>query len=142
MKWLTLTLTLLLASNMTFAMGGKGDRQKRAERLKTELNLSDEQMAKVTEIRKNHWKGHEENKKNLKKEKEAFRAAMKNPNATNEELAAKFEELQKHRSEHQRKQVTMLLEMRSILNPEQRAKFAEMKSKEYKNERRGKKSKE
>lgn len=138
MKWLTLILTMLLASNLTFAMGAKGDHQKRAEKFQKELNLTDEQIAKVTEIRKDQWKDLKENKKKLKAEKAAFREAMKNPNATNEELTAKFESFQKLRNDHHRKKFGMMLEMRAILNPEQREKFAEMKHREH-GKRRGKK---
>lgn len=138
MKWLTLTLTLLLTSNMIFAMGGKGDHQKRAEHFQKELNLTDEQLAKVSEIRKNTWKDHKENKKKLKAEKDAFRAAMKDPKTTNEELTAKFENLQKIKNDNQRKKFNMMLQMRSILNPEQREKFRTMK-KEHRGDRHGKK---
>lgn len=142
MKGIILMMALILASNSTFAMGGKGDRQKKIEKFKTELNLTDEQMEKVSEIRKNRGGDHKENKKKLKAEKAAFREAMKNPNATNDELITKFESFQKLRNEHQQKKFAMMLEMRSILNPEQRAKFAAMKKKEYKGERRGKKNKQ
>lgn len=138
MKWLTLTLTLLLTSNMIFAMGGKGDHQKRAEHFQKELNLTDEQLAKVSEIRKNTWKDHKENKEKLKAEKDAFRAAMKDPKTTNEELTAKFENLQKIKNDNQRKKFNMMLQMRSILNPEQREKFRTMK-KEHRGDRHGKK---
>lgn len=138
MKWLTLTLTLLLTSNMIFAMGGKGDHQKRAEHFQKELNLTDEQLAKVSEIRKNTWKDHKENKEKLKAEKDAFRAAMKDPKTTNEGLTAKFENLQKIKNDNQRKKFNMMLQMRSILNPEQREKFRTMK-KEHRGDRHGKK---
>jgi Spy/CpxP family protein refolding chaperone len=124
---------------MTFAMGGKGDHQKRAEKLKAELNLTDEQMAKVSEIRKNKWKDHKENKKILKTEKEAFRAALKDPNISNDVLITKFESLQKIKNENQRKKFNMMLEMRSVLNPDQLEKFRALK-KEHRGDRRGRKS--
>jgi protein CpxP len=138
MNKLTLALTLLLASNMTFAMAGKGDHQKHAEQLQKELNLTDEQLAKVSEIRKDKWKDHKENKEKLKAEKEAFRAAMKDPKTSEEELTAKFENLQKLKNENQRKKFNMMLQMRSVLSPEQLEKFRALR-KEHRGDRRGKK---
>jgi Spy/CpxP family protein refolding chaperone len=138
MKYLTLMLTMLLASNLTFAMGGKGDHQKRAERFQKELNLTDEQLAKVTEIRKKHH-GDKDTKTNFKEIKKSFRDAMKDPKSSTADLTAKFEAFQKLREEHQRKKFAMMLEMREVLNPEQIEKFREMK-KEHKKHRREKKS--
>ncbi len=54
MKWITLLLALQLIPSLSFAMGGKGDHQKRADFLQKELNLTNEQLEKVTAIRKKH----------------------------------------------------------------------------------------
>lgn len=140
MKWISLLLALQLLPTVSYAMGGKGDHQKRAEHLQKELNLTNEQLEKVTAIRKK-YRGDKDSKKALKEAKKAFRADMKNPKASKADLTAKFETFQNVRDAHQRKMFSMMLEMREILNSEQREKFAEMKKNEYKGEKREKKIK-
>jgi Spy/CpxP family protein refolding chaperone len=136
MKLTTLLLTLCLSSSAAFAFGGKGDHHQRAEKFRQQLNLSDEQSAKVQEIRSAHKPGVREARQKFKASKEDFKSAMKRPESTQEELKAKFDAFQASRDEFQRKRFAMMLEMRAVLNPEQREKFAEMK-KEWKKKRRG-----
>ncbi len=64
---------------------------------------------------------------------------MKDPKSSKSDLTAKFEAFQKLRDAHQRKKFAMMLEMREILNPDQIAKFRELR-KGFKNHRREKKS--
>lgn len=137
MKWISLLLVLQLIPTMSYAMGGKGDHQKRAEHLQKELNLTNEQLEKVTAIRKKH---HEErkDKDTFREAKKSFRQAMKDPKSSKADLTTKFEAFQKIRDTHQRKKFSMMMEMREILNPEQIEKFQAMK-KEHKKSRRGKK---
>lgn len=129
MKLFSLVLTLLLTSNLSLAAGDKGKHQKRAEFLKKELNLSEKQLDKVQEIRKEKKTELKVSRKNFKEAKTSFKEAMKNPKATPEELKAKFDAFQKARDEFQRKRFTLMLEMRSILGPEQLEKFNQLKGK-------------
>lgn len=119
---------MVLMMSQAFAMGGKGDGQKRGEHFKKELNLSEEQVEKFRELRKNRGEM-KELKANFKESKKAFREAMKNPSSTQDELKTKFEAFMKLRDEFQRKKFAHMLEKRAILTPEQIVKFNEMRSK-------------
>lgn len=119
---------MVLMMSQAFAMGGKGDGQKRGERFKKELNLSDEQVEKFRELKKNRGEM-KELKSQFKENKKAFREAMKNPSSSQEELRAKFDAFMKSRDEFQRKRFSRMLEKRAILTPDQIVKFNEMKRK-------------
>lgn len=129
MKWMNYFLAFALSSTVAMAAGAKPKDHQKAEYLKKELNLTDDQLKKVQEIRKGKKEDMKAAREQFKATKKAFKEAMDNPNSTKEELTAKFEAFQKLRDEFQRKRFAMMLEMRSILNPEQMAKFREMKKK-------------
>lgn len=137
MKWISLLLVLQIFPTMSYAMSGKDHHQKRAEHLQKELNLTNEQLEKVTAIRKKHHEDRK-NKTEFKEAKIVFREAMKNPKATKADLTAKFEVFQKLRDTHQRKKFAGMMEMREILNSDQIEKFQTMK-KEHKKNRHEKK---
>lgn len=124
----TVILTLILMTSQAFAMGGKGDDQKRGERFKKELNLTDEQVEKFREMKGNRVEM-KELKAEFKASKKAFKEAMKNPKVSEEELKAKFESFMKLRDQVQRAKFARMLEKRAILTPEQMAKFQEMRKK-------------
>lgn len=118
-------LALLLTTSSAFAMGGKSEGHKRAEEFKKELNLSDEQVEKFRELKKN--KGElKELKAQFKASKKAFHEAAKDPNAGNDELKTKFDTFMRLRDEFQRKRFERMLEKRALLTVEQRAKFNEL----------------
>lgn len=145
MKWVTLIMTTLLVSNVTFAMGGKEKNNlKRAEVLQKSLNLTDEQMTKILELRKNKKGDFKEERKKFQEEKMTFKTVMKDPNISNEELSKKFESFHALRNEYQKKKFSMMLAMREILTPEQRIKFYEMRKegKGKRGNRRGNKDQE
>jgi periplasmic protein CpxP/Spy len=125
MKIIIFTLSLLLTCS-TFAAGDQS-KFERGEFLKNELGLSDEQLEKVKEIRKSGRDEMKADRSEFKKLKNDFHAAMKNSNASKEELTTKFEAFQKARDEFQRNRFQMMLKMREILSPEQLEKFRAMK---------------
>lgn len=141
MKIITLVLSMMLMSNVAFSEEEEEKRHERGEFLKKELGLSDEQLAKVKEIRKSSKDGMKENKAQFKQLKKDFKEAMKNPNSTNEELNAKFEYFQKARDDFQRKRFATMLKMREVMTPEQLAKFHELKQKHKGKWRKDKSSK-
>ncbi len=130
---------MVLMVSQAFAMGGKGDGQKRGEHFKKELNLSDEQVEKFRELKKNRGEM-KELKSKFKESKKAFREAMKKPASTPAELQSKFDAFMKLRDEFQRKRFAHMLEKRAILTPEQIVKFNEMKGK-WREGKKGKKGK-
>ena len=124
MKWLTV---LFLTLSMTTGSFAAKDKEKspnvKKNFFKQELKLTDEQMAKIREIRSTRSPEVIELRKRLKVIKEEFKTAMKNPNLSNNELSLKFEEFQKIRDEAQSKRFEMMLAMRSVMTPEQIATF-------------------
>lgn len=131
MKWITFALsTLILSSiNVSEASGGKGKHHKMAEHMKKELDLTDDQLAKIKEIRKGKKEGMKSSREEMKKLKTDFKEAMKNPKASKEELLTKFEALQKAQNGFHKERFLHMLEMRSILKPDQLEKFNKLHEK-------------
>lgn len=128
MKVLSMILSLLIVTSVATA----GDVEKKfvkGEFLKKELNLTDEQLEKVREIRKGGKDEMKADWKNFRALKKDFREGMKNPKISNQELQTKFESFQKARDTFQRKRFEMILKMREILSPDQLEKFLELKKK-------------
>ncbi len=127
MKNLSLFMALMLVTSVAFAGASKKkkDAEKRGERMRQELELSDEQLVKMKEIRKKKKEVRKEARKKVREAREAFHASAGNPKTTNEELKTKFEELQTAQALHHRAGFETMLEIRSILNETQRAKFQE-----------------
>lgn len=125
MKIIMMLLSFLLVSGNVLADDKKEERKK-GEWLKKELNLSDEQLEQVKEIKSANKSGSDEDYQKLKK---AFKDGMKDPKATKEDLTSRFEAFQKARDERQRKRFNMMLKMREILTPEQLEKFHKIKKK-------------
>lgn len=101
----------------------------RGDFLKKELNLTDEQLERVKEIRKADRDELRKNRKEFKTLKKEFREAMNNSQSSTEELTAKFEAFQKARDEFQRMRFKKMMKMREILSPEQLKKFRELHKK-------------
>lgn len=130
MKILSWLLMLNFLIPLSFARMEGGDKEgRRGEYLKKELNLSDEQMAKIKDIREEHHKEMKESKQRFKAAKTDFRTSMGNAKTPNEELEQKFTTFQAARNEFQTKRFKMMMAMRSVLNADQIAKFQEMKKK-------------
>ena len=127
MKNLSLFMALMLVTSVAFAGASnkKGGEEKRGERMRKELDLSSEQLAKMKEIRKKKKLTQKEARAKVKAAREAFHASVGNPQTTNDELKAKFEELQAAQAAHHRSGFETMLEIRAILDETQRAKFQE-----------------
>lgn len=128
MKLMTFFLVLFISFSSFADKESKGEKVK-GEFFKKELNLSDEQLSKVKEIRKGCKEDILASKKNYLELKKSFKEAKKNPKATNEELTAKFEAYQKARDEFQRKRFDAMLKMREVLTPEQMNRLEEVRGK-------------
>lgn len=123
-----LLLAFLLVTSTAFAMGGKSKDQKHGEEFKKELNLSPEQVEKFHALKAK--KGElRELKVKFRESKKAFKAAMNDPKASNDELRAKFADFVKLRDEFQQKRFDHMLEKRAILNPDQIEKFNSLRKK-------------
>lgn len=126
MKNVSLFMALMLVTSVAFAGAGKkkGDGN-RGERLRKELNLSDEQLLKMKEIRKKKKENQKEAHAKVKAAREAFEATIGNPKASNDEVKAKFEELQATKAAKHRARFETMLEIRGLLDEKQRATFQE-----------------
>lgn len=146
MKQLALLLSLMLMSSVAFAKKGKGGDGdgKRGEKMRAELGLSDEQLEKMKEIREKRKATQEGHREKLKAARDDFQTAMKNPKATKSELVNKFEALEKLQAQGKRDKFEMMLEIRSLLDEKQIAKFQEKRGewrKKWKEGRKGKREK-
>lgn len=137
MKLFMMFLSLSLISNM--ALADRGMRE-RGEFFKKELNLNDEQLEKVREIRKENHPQIKESRAQFKKLKAEFKEAMKDPKTSSSDLMAKFETFQKARDEFHRLRFSAMLKMREIMTPQQIEKFQKLKKEHRKKKRDHKKS--
>ena len=134
---MTCLLTLTLALTTSLAFGREKDKQKKGERLK-EMNLSEEQLKKVSDFRKSKKENLEKSRELVKQLKKSFQEAKENENTSNEVLTQRFEALQKARNDLQRERFNGMIEMRSMLTPEQRKKFKELQKERKANGEKGK----
>ena len=127
MKNLSLFMALMLVTSVAFAGASKkkGSDEKRGEHMRKELDLTSEQLAKMKEIRKKKKEVHREARKKVRAAREAFHTSVGNPQTSNDELKAKFEELQAAQAAQHRSGFETMLEIRAILDETQRAKFQE-----------------
>lgn len=138
MKMITMMLALLISFS-SFAGKDMKDEKQKGEFLKKELNLSDEQLSKVMEIKKGAREDMHASKKQLHELKKSFKEAMKDSKASNEDLSSKFDAYQKARDEYQRKRFNVMLKMREVLTPAQMEKFQEIRGKFHKKFHKGEK---
>lgn len=122
--FLSLTVLLLgLNANADSHFGKDGkDKAFSFRKMKKELNLTPAQVEQLKSFKK-------EAKDQLKAKKEAMKEARKGlettlkSNSSEEAIRTKFSELQAKQDEFSKARFEMVLKIRSILTPEQRAKF-------------------
>jgi Spy/CpxP family protein refolding chaperone len=138
MKNLTLALVLLMMSSLATAAGAnKGEKKARGEKMRQELGLSTEQLAKMKEIRKERKSTIKESRERVKAAKAEFQIAMANPASTSDELKAKFNTLSEARQSAQKARFETMLEVRSILDEKQIVKFQALRKEKQKGLRPG-----
>lgn len=128
MKMIAMMLTLFISFS-SFAGKEMKDEKAKGEFLKKELNLSDEQLAKVLELKKNAHSEIQSTKEQYQKLRKEFKEAMKDSKASNLDLTTKYEAVAKAREDFQAKRFQMLLKMREVLTPAQMEKFQEIRKK-------------
>jgi Spy/CpxP family protein refolding chaperone len=123
-------MALMLVTTVAFAGASKKkDGENRGEKIRKELNLSDEQLAKMKEIRKKKKLTQKEAREKVKAARQDFHKSVGDPKTSNDELQQKFQALQDAQAAHHRSGFETMLEIRSILNEEQIAKFHEKRKK-------------
>ncbi len=128
MKMITMMLALFISFS-SFAGKDSKDEKAKGEFLKKELNLSDEQLSKVMELKKNAHDEMKASKEQYQKLRADFKEAMKDSKATNLDLTTKYEAVAKAREDFQSKRFQMMLKMREVLTPAQMEKFQDIRKK-------------
>ncbi|MCS6813504.1 MAG: Spy/CpxP family protein refolding chaperone [Cyanobacteria bacterium] len=127
---LTLLLTLLGAATAPFTWAFPGDvppvvAQRRRGDLLRELNLSPQQTRQIQAIR-NRYQGQIEQRKRAVAEAQQQLRSLMSGDASADQLRQQFRQVQAARQELAELHFNSLLEMRAILTPEQRRKFADL----------------
>lgn len=125
-KLLFSTLLFSLLSPQVFAKGmGKG-KGEFAQKMKAELNLSDEQLEKIKDIRQSNKGKPQEMRAQMKAAREDLEASLGNPKVSNSDLLTKFNKLETLKSEMSRNRFETMLSIRAQLDEKQIAKFHEL----------------
>lgn len=139
MKKLALMMMVtLFALNTAYAKSERKGKGKGFGKIFKELGLSDEQKEKIKSFRlegKKSKANHKESKEKIKALREKMKASFAS-SASESELKALHTELTGLRSQQNNERFEKMLKIRSVLTPEQRVKFQELKG----NKREGKKS--
>ena len=125
-KLLLSTLFLTLLSSEAFAKGKGQGRGEYAQKMKAELNLSDEQLEKIKEIRQSNKGNPKEMRSQMKAAREDLQSSLGNPKVSNSELLTKFNKLETLKSEMSRKRFETMLSIRAQLDEKQIVKFHEL----------------
>jgi Spy/CpxP family protein refolding chaperone len=126
-----------LLSAPSFAKGKREGKGESAQKMKAELNLTDEQLEKIKEIRKSSKGNHKEMKEQMKAARKDMKESLGNPKVSATELQAKFNKLESLKTEMSRKRFETMLSIRSQLNETQIAKFHELRQGHKKGRGRG-----
>ncbi len=121
-----LALFLTLLASESFAKGKK-DKGEMAQKMKQELNLSDEQLEKIKEIRKSKRESQKEMRTQMKRLRDDLHASLGNPKSSKEEIMDKFNKLQSLKQELSKKKIETMLEIRAQLDEKQISKFHELR---------------
>lgn len=121
------TLFFSLLSAPSFAKGKREGKGESAQKMKAELNLTDEQLEKIKEIRKSSKGSHKEMKEQMKAARKDLQESLGNPKVSASELQTKFSKLESLKTEISRKRFETMLSIRSQLNETQIAKFHELR---------------
>jgi Spy/CpxP family protein refolding chaperone len=125
-KILLTTLFFSLLSAPSLAKDKREGKRESAQKMKAELNLTDEQLEKIKEIRKSSKGIHKEMKEQIKAARKDLQESLGNPKVSASELQAKFHKLESLKTEISRKRFETMLSIRSHLNETQIAKFHEL----------------
>jgi len=124
---LNFVLTIALAAASDTWAGKREERSQRRDIFK-ELNLTSEQKEKIEKIRNSQKEETKTLRKEVKNAQKSLKASLQSEKSDAELLSA-HKEIMRLRNELSEKRFSNMLSIRAILNPEQRKKMAEMRSK-------------
>lgn len=125
---LAILTTLVLLTSNAWAKKDRDDKDDKHEKgdylkkMKAELNLTDEQVAKLKEMKKSSKTDMKALRKSMQEAKSNFEKALSSA-ATDDEIKTKYAELEKIQQEFSKARLEKILATRSVLTPEQRLKF-------------------
>jgi len=97
--------------------------ERHRESLSKKLGLTEEQSAKIRELKTNFWKEIKPLKNELSRERSEFVEILKQDSVNTEEVNRKIDKISEIQRQMQHKTVENLLKHKSILTPEQSEKF-------------------
>ncbi len=97
-----------------------------------QLDLTSEQKTALKELRKSAKESNKARKESSKKAREVFRVAIANPATSKEDLSKLHENMITLKMESMRAHFEKMLQIREILNDDQRAKFHKMMEEKHK----------
>jgi periplasmic protein CpxP/Spy len=112
------------SQNQSFISQAPDQSGKREMGLMRELNLSADQMNQIQQIRSRYRDQLQRDRTAARQAQQELRTLMAG-NATDEQIREKFRQVQALRTKTAEAQFNSMLEMRNVLTPEQRQKFAE-----------------
>ena len=135
---------VLCIFSLTTAYAGEGIEKKWEERVKKELNLTDEQVKKISSIKdkyKSQLQDIAEERQKLRKELTAMTKEPDTSQDYREELIVKHKQLQAAQTRLEDKRFSMFLDTRSLLKPDQVSKMDKLFMKKRHHRRSHKKEK-
>ena len=142
-----LVVSLFVLSSLAFGFPGKyhGKYGKKHEwwgneEVLKELGVTEEQKARIDGIAQSYKQRLEDLRNQVETYYEEFRASIKDPNSTRDQILARFDQMSKAYADLKRAKLEMSLDMRDVLSPEQRAKLVAIKE-SYKGKERKKECK-
>jgi periplasmic protein CpxP/Spy len=100
-------------------------RARRADNLLEQLNLTDAQKRQIAAIRQKYQGQMKQLREALRSDRQELESLMAG-NATNEQIRTKHQEIERSRQKLSDLRFQSLLEMRQVLTPDQRSKFARL----------------
>ncbi len=104
------------------------------EQFVKELQLTDEQVKKIKEIDESYDSKFEPWHSNIMESYEAYKQSMTDPEATNDQITAKYDDMLSSNNELKKLKLQKKLKVRDILSADQITKLSEMKKMQWKKE--------
>lgn len=124
----TICLSFILMAFMTNAFANhhqKGEGKDHWQKMSKELNLTADQIKKVKELKQSHQESLSSKRDAMKKAQDEFKQA-RTASASKDDQLAKFDALSSAKTAFKREKLSLMLDLRQILTPEQLTKFESM----------------
>ena len=124
----------LIAPMSSYAKGGKHG-GKHMKKVLSQLDLTADQKTQIKSLHEGERQNHKQAKEQMKKDKEAFKAAMSDSSVSDSKLKEMHEALINSKIAKMRSKFDKALKIRSVLTSEQQVKFRALMKEHKKNKR-------